>query len=164
MQQLTDTISKNLKVLSTNQNASELTNLYNETLSSGYNDFAPLTAKRIKLRKNFPWYNSELRSSKKLCRKLERIWKKSKLTVHKLAFKEQCARFNKLLTQSKRRYIQSSIENCKDNKKLHQIIAKLLKPNMSRHLPNDVSLAKLPDAFATFFQSKVGKNSHIFIS
>ena len=43
------------------------------------------------------WFNADLKNVKKLCRKLERLWKKSKLLATKPAFKEQCAKFKKLL-------------------------------------------------------------------
>ena len=118
---------------------------------------APLVTKSIHFRESQPWYNSNLRTSKRLCKKFERIWKKSNLTVHKLAFEEQCANFNKLLLKSKS-YILFSIENSiKDTSKLYKVMNKLLIPKSSKKLPQNDSPAKLPNIFANFFQSKIGK-------
>ena len=71
---------------------------------------APIVKKQIQMRTTFPWYNVDLKNAKKLCPKLERLWKKSKLLSHKLAFKEQCAKFNKLLYNCKKSFILSSIK------------------------------------------------------
>ena len=118
---------------------------------------APLTEKQIQLHPSFPWYSTELKKSKKLCRKLERKWKTSKLLVHKLAFKEQCTNFNKLLLKSKRDFILSSLDKCKDTKKLYQMVGKFLKPNSLKQFPNIFSPSELPNAFAKFFQDKILK-------
>ena len=108
------------------------------------------------MRTTFPWYNVDLKNAKKLCRKLERLWKKSKLLSHKLAFKEQCAKFNQLLYNSKKSFIRSSINSCKkDTKKLYQIVSKFLKSSSSNKLPQICPAHELSNEFATFFQNKI---------
>ena len=77
--------------------------------------------------KTLPWYSAEIKDAKTLCRKFEGLWKKSKLIVNKLAFKEKCAEFNKLLYKSKRSYLHAIIIECNDTKKLHQVMNQLLK-------------------------------------
>ena len=81
-------------------------------------DFASFATKLIQHRKTLLWYSPEIKDAKKLCRKLERLWKKLKLIVHKLGFKEKCAEFEKLLFKSKRSYFHAIINECNDTKKL----------------------------------------------
>ena len=140
------------------QNIDRQIELYNSSLQNALDNMAPLMTNSIHFRESQPWYNSNLRTSKRLCRKLESFWKKSKLTVHKLAFEEQCAIFNKLLLKSKKSYILSSIaDSKKDISKLYKVMNKLLKPKSSKKLPQNESPAKLPNIFANFFQSKLLK-------
>ena len=109
--------------------------LYKSSLRNALDNMAPLVTKLIHFRESQPWYNSNLQTSTRLCRKLENLWKKkSKLTVHKLAFEEQYANFNKLLLKSKKSYILSSIENnIKDTSKLYKVMKKLLQLNHQRN-------------------------------
>ena len=125
-------------------------------MTEALDTLAPIVEKRIQMRTTFPWYNVDLKNAMKLCRKLERLWKKSKLLSHKLAFKEQCAKFNKLLYNSKKSLILSSIKmRTKDTKKLYQIVGKFLKSCSSNKLPQICPAHELPNAFATFFQNKI---------
>ena len=115
-----------------------------------------IVEKRIQMRTTFFGDNVDLKNAKKLCGKLERLWKKSKLLSHKLAFKEQCAKFNKLLYNFKKSFNFSSIKTCKqDTKKLYQIVGKFLKSCSSNKLPQICPALELPNAFATFFQNKI---------
>ena len=91
---------------------------------------APLTEKQIQLCPSFSWYSTDLKNSKKLCRKLKRQLKKPKLSTHKSAFKELCINFNKLLLKSKRDFLHFSLDKSKDAKNLYQVVRKFLKPNL----------------------------------
>ena len=82
-------------------------------MTEALDTLAPIAEKRIQMRTTFAWYNVDLKNAKKLCRKLERLWKKSKLLSHTLALKEQSAKFNKLLYNSKKSFILSNIKTCK---------------------------------------------------
>ena len=108
------------------------------------------------MRTDFPWYNADLKNAKKLCRKLERLWKKSKLLVQKLAFKKQCAKFNKLPYNSKKNLYSFSIKTCKkDAKKSYQIVGKFLKSCTLNKLHQICPALELPHAFAYFFQNEI---------
>ena len=128
---------------------------YNNSLKDVLDDFAPLTTKQIQCRKTLSWYSPKLKDAKKLCPKLERLWKKSKLIVHKLAFQEKCAQFNKLLYKSKRLYLRAIINECNDIKKLHQLMNQLIKFRSFNHLPDHISSSNLSETFARFFHCKV---------
>ena len=153
---LNTTLSQKLSSVQLIQDVDTQVNLYNNIMTEALDTLAPIVEKRIQMRTTFPWYNVDLKNAKKLCRKSERLWKKSKLLSHKLAFKEQCAKFNKLLYNSKKSFILSSIKTCKkDNKKLYQIVGKFLKSYSSNKLPQICPAHELPNAFATFFQNKI---------
>ena len=89
IKELTETLSIHLEHLASMQNIDRQIELYNSSWQNALDNMARLVTKSIHFRESQPWYNSNLQTSKRLCRKLERLWKKSKLTVHKLAFEEQ---------------------------------------------------------------------------
>ena len=116
LQSLSNTFSQKLLSLPSYQDTNEQVISYNDSLKDVLDDFAPLTTKLIQHCKTLSWYSPEIKDAKKLCRKLERLWKKSKLIVHELACKKKCAEFNKLLYKSKRSYLHAIINECNDTK------------------------------------------------
>ena len=60
---------------------------YHETLSKLADSHAPLITKEVSRRSN-PWYNEQIREMKQTARKLERKWKKTKLSVDDQTLKE----------------------------------------------------------------------------
>ena len=153
---LNNTISQELSSVRLIQDVDTQVNLYNNVMTEALDTLALIVKKRIQVSTIFPWYNIGLKNAKKLCRKLERLGKKSKLLSQKLAFKEQCAKFNKLLYNSKISFIRSSINTCKkDTKKLYQIVGKFLKFCSSNKLPQICPALELPNEFANFFKNKI---------
>ena len=65
----------------TNGTAEDLANGYSDTLKFLINKHAPLRRKNIVLRPQCPWYNEDLHEAKHVRRKLERKWRKSRLTI-----------------------------------------------------------------------------------
>ena len=157
LQQLNNEFSEKMESLPTKSDVHEQVKFYNETLTAVFDYAAPQISKKVQIRESFPWYNDELRECKRTCRKYERLWKNSGLTVHKLAFQEQCAIFNKLLYKSKRSHIQSSIGDNKNTKNLYKVVNQMLKSNISKKHPSIISSENLPNAFAKFFQAKIDK-------
>jgi len=64
---------------------------------------APLQVKTITLRSNTPWYTEDIREAKHKRRKAERLWRRTKLTVHHQMFKEECRNIIALLIKAKRK-------------------------------------------------------------
>ena len=117
---LNNPISQKLSSIQLIQDVDTRVNLHNNVMTEALDTLVPIVKKRIQMRTTFSWYNVDLKHAKKLCRKLERLWKKSKLLSYKLDFKEQCAKFNDLQFNSKKSFICSSINTCKkDTMKLH---------------------------------------------
>ena len=77
---------------------------YNNVLSDLFDKHAPVKNCTIAVREQQPWINDTIRSAKRLKRKLEIRWRKSKLTVHQIAYKEQCYNYNELIKAAKKKY------------------------------------------------------------
>lgn len=81
-----------------------LVNNYHESLSSTYNNHVPMITRSIKYCPHAPWFTDELRNVKREKRRLERRFRKSALTVHRLMFEAKCSEYKNLLEQSKTKY------------------------------------------------------------
>lgn len=63
-------------------------------LSSGHLDtFAPLKSRAVSFKRSAPWYNDDLRAMKTQCRKMERRWRSTGLTVYHQAWKESLGEY-----------------------------------------------------------------------
>ena len=106
----------------------ELVELYNTSLSSVFDLHAPV--------KNFscsaPWFTHELRKLKTAGCVLERRYRHSGLTVHKLAFCEHQKAYSNSLKDARSQFYSSLInENPGNSKQLFTTITHLLKPQPS---------------------------------
>ena len=64
-----------------------LVNLYNNTLTSTLNRHAPVITKTVTKRPTVPWFNQEVKDTKKERRRAERKWRKPLLQTDLLVFK-----------------------------------------------------------------------------
>ena len=123
---------------------------YNTTLQDILNKHAPEKTKVITERASAPWYSDEIDAGKKLCRKLERRWRKTKSLDDYNAYLLQCRRVQLLISSSKFDYYTSIIdENRANQKALYKIMDHLLNRKATsqlRSLPPD----DLPGKFAPF--------------
>ena len=87
--------------------ACDVVDQYNSCLSVILDKHAPATTKEVILRPHSPWYNEQLSTAKKACRKAERAWIKDKLTVHLQILQAERARYNMMCKTEKSRYYQS---------------------------------------------------------
>ena len=71
---------------------------------------APEKSRVIVARADAPWYTSELVKEKRLRRKLERKYNKTKLAVDKERFNHQRNIYNHLLTQAKQDYFKTKLK------------------------------------------------------
>jgi len=61
---------------------------FNSLFSSTLDAVGPLCLKKIKENSQTPWYNKHTRALKRAARKMERSWKKTKLEVFWISWKE----------------------------------------------------------------------------
>ena len=113
---------------------------------------------KIVSRPKCPWYNSTLCDEKKRRRKLERLWRRTKLEIHKQMYKEQCIRVINLIMKTKKQYYTKKVIECKgDCKKLFSITKRLLTGTVAsaKHHSNQCLDSDLANSFNTYFITKV---------
>ena len=134
---------------------SGIVNQYNNVLSGLADKHAPLIEKKVTVRPRASWYNSDIDAAKRTRRRLEHKWLKSRLTVDRLAYKEQCHQVNALITESKKLYYNHKVEAASgDQKSLFKIVNNLFHNVAEPQLPSHDSLDELVDRFANFFCGK----------
>lgn len=102
---------------------------YNSMLSSLLDEFAPVRERLVTFRKPCPWFTPDLRLMKAAGRQLERQYKKSGLTVHRLLYTEQQSAYHSALNTARKSYYSSIIGNAATNSKsLFKTVDNLLKP------------------------------------
>uniref|UniRef100_A0A8C7WVE9 Reverse transcriptase domain-containing protein n=1 Tax=Oryzias sinensis TaxID=183150 RepID=A0A8C7WVE9_9TELE len=108
---------------------------FNSHCETILNTIAPVI-QSVSSKKSFPWINAEIHSFRRLCRKTERLWKTTKLEVHRLDFKELISTLNDMIKQARSTFFQKLISMNKRNPKtLFNIINTLTSPSYSQ-LPN----------------------------
>ena len=128
----------------------------NTSLTSLVEKHAPLQTKTITLRPSNPWYNDELHQEKHTKRKLERKWKKSKLTIDHEIYRNQCATVNKMLKQTRINFYSDKVESCgRDQKSLFKVTKNLLGKQEEIILPASPSAKELAQDFSDFFINKI---------
>ena len=72
---------------------------------------APMCMKKFILRPQVPWYNAEIATAKRIRRKCERRWRRTRLDVDRESFKLQSFLVTSLLSDAKRDYFTSVSES-----------------------------------------------------
>ena len=117
---------------------------------------APLRERVVTVRPKAPWYNSEIDTAKRLRRKLEHKWLKTKSQIDHDNFRQQCAVVNDLILKSKETFYNGKIEDCDgDQNFLFKVIDKILHNNDVPQLPSHNSLDVLVNKFADYFIEKI---------
>ena len=91
---------------------------YNTTLTSLLNDHAPIRKKAVTLRPANPWFTPEIQMEKVTRRRLERRWRKTRLTVDRELYTQQCAVVCKLIPKE-RCYLKLITELSSDPRELN---------------------------------------------
>ena len=100
---------------------------YNSVLKEILDKHAPEKTKKFAERDNRPWMSDKISNAKKRRRRLERRWRRTKLTVHRQAYEEERDKVKNLIDAEKSQYYNSKVEECEgDQKKLFNVVNKLL--------------------------------------
>lgn len=130
-----------------------LINHYNNSLSTCLNQLAPLKTKTVSFTHSAPWFTPDLHRLKSQKRQLERLSKKTGLTVHLQAYKDHLQLYKSALIHARSTYYSNLVQAGSNNQKaLFSTISKLLKPsdNTSSSFTTDKC-----NSFLLFFQSKI---------
>ena len=136
----------------------EINNLvfhFNDLCLQSLDVVAPLKTKKINTggTNSSPWVNDEIRSLKRECRKVERRWKKSNLSLHFDQMKLLLSSFNKKVEAARITYFSNLIETNKNKPKvLFSVINTLVNP-----APPPIPVYSNSDCelFLSFFIDKV---------
>ena len=123
---------------------------------------APIKTKTIKVVPNGPWFDTEYQELRKLRRKAEKKYKKSKLPTDKEIFVNRRKQSTNLTFKKKREYYANKINKCNGSKTLYNCVNEL--PDIKQHavLPTHSSSAELATQFNTYFKEKISDIRKLF--
>ena len=151
-----DDISSSLLFNDDCDDLSSLVTRYDQVLRSLLDAHAPSRQRSITVRPKASWYTSDITSQKRLPRKLEHLWRRTKSQTHRKEYQKQCCVVNDLLYASKQAYVCEKIKDNSYNPKfLFSTINKLLQMNTDRLYPSSTDDSALANTFADFFAEKI---------
>ena len=131
---------------------------YNHTLSSLLEQHAPKKSKTTPSRSPAPWYSSNIKEAKILCRRAERKWRKTHLTVDFELYRSAYVKLRKMCTSAKQAYFQQKIIDCSGNQKsLYSMANRLMFKKRSSALPSHTNSENLAQTFSRYFDEKIVK-------
>ena len=95
---------------------------YNTALNNVYSTRYPLQTRWVNHRPRAAWFNQDLRVAKREKRRLERMFRKTHLIVHRQLFMEACARYNRILDSVKSDYFRAKIDQAVNERHLNLLI------------------------------------------
>uniref|UniRef100_A0A8W8MU22 Uncharacterized protein n=1 Tax=Magallana gigas TaxID=29159 RepID=A0A8W8MU22_MAGGI len=101
-----------LEIPNENSSISQIVDHYNTTIHKAVEKHAPLTKKSVLLRPDTKWYSEELRDAKRERRRAERLWRETRLGVHRQIFRDTSSKTAKLWYKTKQDYFPQKIDNC----------------------------------------------------
>ncbi|XP_070403983.1 uncharacterized protein [Nothobranchius furzeri] len=91
------------------QDVDSLIHSLNSRCKSILDVVAPFKSNRVTRKPFSPWINDSIQNLKRLCRKTERLWKSTKLEVHRLYLKDLMLSLNELIKKSRSEYFRKLI-------------------------------------------------------
>ena len=116
---------------------------------------APEKTRVVTIRPEAPWYNSNLAEEKRLKRKYERKYNKSKLAVDRELYCHQRDKYNNLLNTTKQDYFKNKIESATSTKELFKVCNNLLNRTNENVLPSHSCATELANRFVNYFGDKI---------
>ena len=133
-----------------------LLHLYNSELSSVLDKHAPLKSHIVTIRPAAPWFSEEIKMERRVRRRLERRWRRTRLPEDRLRFIEQNRIVNELLISVRSQYYTKLIDdNCLNQRKLFGIVGKLLHRSPAPQYPSCSSEADLANRFIGFLVRRI---------
>ena len=114
--------------------------------------YCPTKTVKTHIRQRVPWFNSFIKTQRKVVRSAERRWLRYQEEHHWTAYKTERQRYQKLIQFSKRQIYSNQILKAKgDTKKLYQIMYKLNGDQQESKWPPGETDEQLANSFAEFF-------------
>nr|XP_054601584.1 uncharacterized protein LOC129164699 [Nothobranchius furzeri] len=140
---------------SSDNDPDSLTSQFNEHCLSILDNICPVRTRSVPAVNPTPWFKDSLRSLKRQCRKIERLWKKTHLHVHLLHLKDLLTSFNSAVRDARVSYFSNLVSQSKGNPKvLFNTISSIVSPASPT-----ASIHSVADCenFLSFFVDKVNK-------
>ena len=133
--------------------------VYSDVLSKTLNEVAPLTTKVVSNTTSNPlWMDSEFKNERKLRRKLEKTWKRTKTSDDRSAYVNQREICAELAKTKRAAYYSNIIAKCNgDQKALYSIVSDLLDTKKVQVLPQCDNEVELANRFNQFYVDKIKK-------
>ena len=129
---------------------------YESKLSNLIDHHAPIKTKTVRSRPQVPWYNEVIAEAKRQRRKVEKIWRKSKLTSDYSLFKAKRNHAMFLINKARKVFYADFIEkNSSDQGKLFRGMEKLLAPKETLHFTDYRDNCILANDIGKFFNHKI---------
>ena len=137
-EKFSEDLKNSLLVSNPPSNLSDLSNLYNDTISGLLDTHAPLKSRTITEREDFEFFDSACREAKEKRRDSEKVWRKSGLEIHRQIYRYNCNEYTRILRETHSKYILDEIESSgNDPKKTFELVDNLLgKDTNTSVLPN----------------------------
>ena len=130
---------------------------FSNCVTSVLDKFAPIKDKIVSLRPAAPWINLVVKAQKQVRRRAERLYRKTRLTVHRQIYQYQRSKTIKVINEEKRKYITNQISNSSNSKQLYSVLKNVTAKSNSLTLPSDTPHQILPNIFNNFFVDKIAK-------
>ena len=139
-------------------NLTDLVSCYNNTMMAALTRHAPLISKTIVTRPVVPWYNDEIKCAKRMRRRAERKWRRTKLLTDFLAFKTAKNQTTFLMNQARQSFYRQFIsENSQDQRKLFCATKSLFRHDSDLAFPRYNDSTALSNDLGQFFVQKIIK-------
>ena len=127
------------------------THQYTSVLTSLLDKHAPLQTKKIVEKAPTPWMTSKLLDCKRLCRQLERRWRRSRSGYDRSKYRNYRNLCNRLMTEAKSQYFSNLIdENSENPRRLWDTINNILHRTRAAALPESNNVKSLCEHFAKY--------------
>ena len=137
---------------------SDMINSLKSVLIDALDKHALATTKTLTTRKSNPWFTEEIRTQKRILRKMERIYHRYKTNTSWQNFRLQKQNYRNILKKAKTEAVSEKVAECSnDTKKLYKIVNNILGTTNEKPLPPSDDKNKLADQFANYFIGKIPK-------
>ncbi len=130
--------------------------LLNTVLSNTLDKHAPIQKRTVVIRPDTSWYTNEIRESKREKRRAEKLWRRTRLEVHRQMYRTARDHHNALLVTTRVSHINSRIA-ASTTKSLFKEVNSLLHKETQEILPEHTSKSELANRFSSFFSTKIEK-------
>ncbi len=147
-------LSQFLSISNSAEKLDDVTETMDSLFSSTLDTVAPLRLKKIKEKSLTPWYNEHTHTLKRAAWKMELSWRKTKLEVFRIAWRESILSYRKALKTARSDYFSSLLEENKHNPRyLFNTVTKLTKNKASTGV--GISQEHSSNDFMNNFTSKI---------